>query len=73
MGLQAALSKAQSRIEALEDQDKALQEAAVQQQTRETKLVEEANMLRRAVQVLTISAFNYKTKSLCRTDFRPLS
>lgn len=38
-------------MQALEDTDRARQKGAEEQQSREARLVEEANMLRRAVQV----------------------
>ena len=49
--LQAALANSESRISALIERDKALQEGAEEQEAREGRLMEEANMLRRAVQV----------------------
>ena len=50
-GLQAALANAESRIKALEEQGKAHQKEAEEQQAQRGRLMEEANMLRRAVQV----------------------
>ena len=48
------MADADSKIKASEEQVKAQQQDAAGQQAREAKLVEEANMLRRAVQVSTV-------------------